>query len=99
MKTAEPEGEWCPDQNMVVHDVSVSYLSPYPCDLAPEQTLVGVMEHISGAGQFADMVPIVCAGTSSQKVFVNLFWLFFCARFQPAAFSDVGVTDFMCIYW
>ena len=86
------------ENRLQVHDVAVSYASPYPCDFDTEAYLTIALESIKGASQFAEMKEIICKNSSSQIVFMNLFWLFFSLRFQPAAFSDVLVSLYLKLH-
>jgi len=77
--------------DLEVNDVSVSYITPYPCDLHPEDSLTSAMEFLKGAAQYNEIQEIICKSQASHDVFSNTFWLFFTLRFQPGAFSDVVV--------
>ncbi len=89
--TAESQGEQ--DTAMFVHDTIVSYQSIYPLDLKPGTAIAETIEQFKGSAKFADLKDIMCNSPSSTNVFVNLFWLFFCLKFQRNAYLALKVTN------
>jgi len=84
----EPENG---EEKLFVHDACVSFQYLYPCDLEPSRCISLALDVAKGNAQFQDMRQVLCDTQSGNLLFVNLFWLFFCLKFQPATFSELGV--------
>ena len=91
----ERKDEDKPEERLFVHDVSVSIISLNPYDLRPGEALGTALEWTRGGSSVQTLRPQLCDSQCGQRLFTNLFWLFFCLKFQPASFCEVGVL-FRC---
>ncbi len=85
-----------PEERLFVHDVSVSIVSLNPHDLRPGEALEAALEWTRGGTCVKALKPLLCETQCGQRLFNNLFWLFFCLKFQPASFCEVGVR--VCVH-
>ncbi len=85
------------EERLFVHDVCTSFQSMYPHDLQPQTILPIALGAVKGCSQFPEMRSVLCDSPSGRELFDNLFWLFFCLRFQPATFSELGVLNPGCV--
>ena len=91
-KEKDHDKETRTEERMFVHDVSVSIVSLYPHDLRPSEALEAALACTRGGTCVETMNPLLCETSSGKRLFDNLFWLFFCLKFQPASFGEVGVS-------
>lgn len=71
-----------------LHEALVTSKNLYPCDIFPQEILNTVLKHTT---RFKGINDISSTSLISQKLLENLFWLFFCVKFQPKIFNDVAV--------
>eukprot|EP01022_Parablepharisma_sp_SALTPOND_P033191 TRINITY_DN88280_c0_g1_i1.p1 TRINITY_DN88280_c0_g1~~TRINITY_DN88280_c0_g1_i1.p1 ORF type:complete len:629 (+),score=81.13 TRINITY_DN88280_c0_g1_i1:47-1888(+) len=73
---------------LFIHDILISYQSIYPVDLAPSAALAKAIGAFRGSTNLSDLQEILCNSPHSCEVFTNLFWLYFCLRFQRQAYLE-----------
>ena len=71
-----------------LHEAIIASSNMYPCDIQAEKILESVLKCTK---HFIGVKDISSNSTAIQELFTNLFWLFFCAKFQPEIFAIISV--------
>jgi len=72
-----------------LHEAIVTVNNLYPCDISSKEVL---SETLKTAIHFKGIHDISSNSVTCQKLLENLFWLFFCVKFQRNTFGKVGVS-------
>ena len=74
---------------LYVHDVSITSQSLYPYDLQAEEALSNVIGFIKLSNKMKFLKLLIC--DIGHDLFNNLFWLYFCLKFQRSNFQEFCV--------
>jgi hypothetical protein len=74
---------------LFVHDVIVSYKSIYPLDLQPSKTMADIITVFKGEAKNSQFKEVICRSVHSLSLFNNLFWLYFCLKFQRQSYNEL----------
>ena len=80
------------DEGMFVHDVNVSVLNIYPYELQTDQAMNTALSSFKGLDKFRSFRAVISRSKNSLSLYLNLFWLYFTVKFQPAVYPDVCVN-------
>jgi len=72
-----------------IHDVMVSYQTIYPMDLNPQAVLCETIDSFKGSAKLADLKQILGTSKQAGEIFTNLFWMYFCLKFQRQAYVEL----------
>ena len=74
---------------LFVHDIIVSYQSVYPLDLQPAKAMTDSIAAFKGEAKNSQFKEIICRSEHSLSLFTNLFWLYFCLKFQRQSYNEL----------
>jgi len=78
------------DKSKFIHEALISPNNLYPCDIFSKEALQATVRASANFRGLRDiLVPVII--DNAQRLLDNLFWLFFCLKFQPELFSSVAV--------
>jgi hypothetical protein len=79
------------DKSKFIHEALISPNNLYPCDVLPKEALQSTLKASANFRGLRDMLAPAIVD-NAQRLLSNLFWLFFCLKFQPELFSSVAVV-------
>ena len=72
------------------HDVKICWTNLFPCDIFPGKALNDTLKYCQCSNGIGYLLSSELV-ENSKMLLTNLFWLFFCAKFQPDSMISVAV--------